>query len=110
MALTISERTALAAYDRAQTEIRETITHGVLPNIEKALRLYVAFSDSMADPANAALVEQYQGETAEIGLTQEDIGGLVVALQGLVESIHALDVKAGGNLFFLSEENEEAGE
>ena len=101
MAMTIAERAALAAYEKAQTEIRETVTNGVLPNIEKALRLYVAFSESMADPANAAMVEQYLGETAEIGLTQEDIIGLVGELHGLIASIYAIDAKAGGKLFFL---------
>lgn len=107
MPMTIAERTALAAYQAAQEEIRNAITNGVLPNTVKALALYSAFAEYMADPANVWIAAQYGGELAEVGLTADDLGELVAALTGLIALIQAKDEKAGGRLFYLS--TEEAG-
>lgn len=101
MALSIAERAALAAYERAQTGIRNTITNGVLPNTKLVLSQYGAFSEYMADPDNAWIAAQYAGETAEIGITAEDVAGLVAQLQATITAIYAIDAKAGGKLFYL---------
>lgn len=111
MPITIEERTALAAYQAAQVDVRNTITNGVLPNTVKALEQYAAFSAGISDPANVAMAAQYAAELAEVGLTADDLGELVAALTALVALIHAKDEKAGGRLFYLPQpESEELPE
>jgi len=101
MPITIEERTRLAAYQAAQDDIRATITNGVLPNTEKALRQYAAFGQALADSSMADIAAQYGAELAEVGLTTADLGELVAALTNAITVIKAKDTKSGGRLFAL---------
>lgn len=86
--LTLEQRALIRAQEDEQNAIRNVVKHGVIPNINVVLPMYVTFLANMAT-IYAPLVGDYVEDVGEAAALIPDFVGLLYAVQAKAYEIDA---------------------